>query len=90
MKTITIKLNLDQAQALDDHAQLNPSYISEFIHSHLGQALIGERRSTQLPYTYTLKVPNDLHKAVKIAAMNEDLTMSEYVRQLFQVYYNEV
>lgn len=90
MKTITIKINLDQAQALHDHAQLNPSYIGEFIQSHLGHALIGERRSTQLPYTYTLKVPNEIHKATKIAAMNEDLTMSEYVRQLFQVYYNEV
>ena len=90
MKTITIKINLDQAQALDVHAQLNPSYIGEFIQSHLGCALLGERRSAQLPYTYTLKVPNELHKAVKIAAMNEDLTMSEYVRQLFQVYYTEV
>ena len=87
MKTITIKINLDQAQELDDRAQLNPTFISEFITHHLHDAFIGERRSTQLPFTYTLKVSNELHKALKMAALQNDMTMSEYVCQMFQVYY---
>ena len=87
MKTITIKINFDQAQELDDRAQLNPTFVSDFITRHLHDALIGERRSTQLPFTYTLKVSNELHKALKMAALQNDITMSEYVRQMFQVYY---
>ena len=87
MKTITIKINLDQAQELDDGAQLNPTFVSEFITRHLHDPFIGERRSTQLPFTYTLKVSNELHKALKMAALQKDMTMSEYVRQMFQVYF---
>ena len=86
MKTITIKINLDQAQELDDRAQLNPTFIGEFITRHVHDDFIGGR-STQLPFTYTLKVSNELHKAIKMAALQEDMTMSEYVRQMFQVYY---
>ena len=87
MKTITIKINLDQAQELDDRAQLNPTFISEFITRYLHEDFIGGR-STQLPFTYTLKVTNELHKALKMTAMQNDMTMSEYVRQMFQVYYH--
>ena len=87
MKTITIKINSDQVQELNDRAQLNPMFVSEFISRHLHDAFIGERRSTQLPFTYTLKVSNELHKALKMAALQNDMTMSEYVRQMFQVYY---
>ena len=87
MKTITIKINLDQAEELDDRAQLNPTFIGEFITRHLLDDFIWERRSTQLPFTYTLKVSNELHKALKMAALQEDMTMSEYVRQMFQAYY---
>ena len=88
MKTITIKINLDQAQELDERAQLNPSFIADFItrYLHAGQPLC---RSTQLPFTYTLKVTNELHKALKMAALQEEMTMSEYVRQMFQAYYPE-
>ena len=87
MKTITIKLNLDQAQELEDRGQLNPKFVSEFIthYLHAGQP---RYRSTQLPFTYTLKVSNELHKALKMAALQNDMTMSEYVRQMFQVYYH--
>ena len=86
MKTITIKINLDQAHELDDRGQLNPKFVSEFItrYLHAGQPRL---RSTQLPFTYTLKVSNELHKALKMAALQDDMTMSEYVRQMFQVYY---
>ena len=87
MKTITIKINLDQAQELDDRSQLNPTFISEFIAHYLHGMFIGEQRSTQLPFTYTLKVSNELHKGLKMAALQKDMTMSEYVRQMFQVYY---
>ena len=87
MKTITIKINSDQAQELDDRAQLNPTFIGEFIGHYLHGMFIGEQRSTQLPFTYTLKVSNELHKALKMAALQNDMTMSEYVRQMFQVYY---
>ena len=87
MKTITIKINLDQAQELDDRAQLNPVFIGVFIKRHLHGAFIGEKRTTQLPFTYTLKVSNELHKGLKMAALQNDMTMSEYVRQMFQVYY---
>ena len=87
MKTITIKINLDQVQELDDRAQLNPTFVSEFITRHLHDAFIGERRSTQLPFTYTLKVSNELHKDLKMTALQNDMNMSEYVRQMFQVYY---
>lgn len=87
MKTLTIKTNLDNAEQLYDRGQLNPAFISDFIQNHLGHALIGERRASQLSFTYTFKVSDELHKAVKIAALNEDLTMSEYVRQMFQVFY---
>ena len=86
MKTITIKINLNQVQELEDRGQLNPKFVSEFItrYLHAGQP---PYRSTQLPFTYTLKVSNELHKALKMAALQDDMTMSEYVRQMFQVYY---
>ena len=87
MKTLTIKIDLDIAQQLDDHGQLNPTFITDFIQNHLGHAFLGERRSNQLPFTYTFKISNELHKALKMTALNDDLTMSEYVRQMFQVYY---
>lgn len=87
MKTITIKINLDQAQELDDREQLNPMFVSEFITQYVHGMFIGEQRSTQLPFTYTLKVSNELHKALKMAALQKDMTMTEYVRQMFQVYY---
>lgn len=91
MKTLTIKINLDVVQQMDDRGQLNPSFVTDFIQNHLGHAFLGERRTSQLPFTYTFKVPDNLHKAVKMAALQKDLTMSEYVRQMFQVYYyNEV
>lgn len=87
MKTLTIKINLDDAQQLDDRGELNPTFITNFILSHIGHAFLGERRSSQLPFTYTFKVTDDVHKRVKMAALEDDLTMSEYVRQMFQVYY---
>ena len=87
MKTITIKINLNQVQELEDRAQLNPTFVSEFITRHLNAAFIGEQLSTQLPFTYTLKVSNELRKALKMAALQKDITMSDYVRQMFQVYY---
>ena len=88
MKTITIKINLNQVQELEDRGQLNPTFIGEFITCYLPHAaFIGEHRSTQLPFTYTLKVSNELHKALKMTALQNDMTMSEYVRQMFQVYY---
>lgn len=87
MKTLTIKINLDIVQQLDGRGQLNPTFITSFIQNHLGHAFPGERRTSQLPFTYTFKVPDNLHKAVKMAALEVDLTMSEYVRQMFQVYY---
>ena len=87
MKTITIKINLDQAQELNDRAQLNPIFVSNFIKHYVYGMFIGEQRSTQLSFTYTLKVSNELHKTLKMAALQKDMTMSEYVRQMFQVYY---
>ena len=86
MKTITIKINLNQVQELEDRGQLNPKFVSEFItrYLHAGQP---PYRSTQLPFTYTLTVSNELHKALKMTALQNDMTMSEYVRQMFQVYY---
>ena len=73
-------------QELDDRVQLNPTFIGEFITRHLHDDFIGGR-STQLTFTYTLKVSNELHKALKMTALQNDMTMSEYVRQMFQFYY---
>lgn len=87
MKTLTIKINLDDVQRMDDRGELNPAFITSFIEKHINQNFLGEARSSQLPFAYTFKVKDGFHKAVKLAALEADLTMSEYVRQLFQVYY---
>ena len=87
MKTLTIKINLDDVQQMNDRGELNPAFITSFIEKHINQIFLGEARSSQLPFTYTFKVKDDFHKTVKLAALEADLTMSEYVRQLFQVFY---
>ena len=86
MKTLTIKLNMSDAQTMDDRGQLNSKFLTDFIRDHMGRAFL-DGAPRELVYTYTFKVPDDVHKAVKLAAIEDNLTMSEYVRQMFAVYY---
>lgn len=89
MKTLTIKLPLSIAQLMDDRAQLNPAWISDFL-SYYGFAR--EVGDDDLPrtmlYTYSFKVDEDLHATIKDEAARQGLSITQYVRRLFEENYH--
>lgn len=88
MKSLNIKIPLSTAQLMDDNAELNPNYITSFIATHLRYATKAkDHEMTGLAYNYTFKVPSDLHKAVKLKAIELDLPMNELVGRLLDYYY---
>lgn len=86
MKTLTIKLPVSIMQLLDNNGQLNPTWVSGFISNYMFNRLTAEPReaSRELLVTYTFKVNDDLHKMVKREALENDLSIVEFVRRIFE------
>ena len=87
MKNLNVKIPLSIAQHMDDKAQLNPTHLSEFITANLSHADSLDKPITELCYNYTFRVDNELHKAIKLKAMEIDLPMNELVGRLIENYY---
>lgn len=88
MKSLNIKIPIKVAQAMDNNAELNPSYITSFIVTHLNYGKTAqEHEMTGLTYNYTFKVPSDLHKAVKLKSIELNLPMNEFIGRLLDYYY---
>ena len=87
MKSLNIKIPLSDAQDMDDNAQLNPIYLSEFITATLNRTDSLDNPIRELCYNYTFKIDNDLHKAIKLKALELDLPMNDLVGRLIEKYY---
>ena len=94
MKTLNIKIPLSIAQQLDDREHLNPIYLTQFITDNLprGYNLLSRDYSLDKPigelsYNYTFKITKDLHKSIKLIALEVDLPMNELIGRLLVMYY---
>lgn len=89
MKSLSIKMPVDVAQHMDDRAELNPRHISLIITERL-QDFKKADMPAGLYYGYVFKISDDLHKAIKLAATMNDMTISDFVCQLLITHYKEV
>ena len=87
MKSLNIKIPISDAQDMDDNAQLNPTYLSEFITATLIHADSLDMPISDLCYNYTFKIDSELHKAIKLKALEVNLPMNELVGRLIDRYY---
>ena len=87
MKSLNVKIPLGVAKRMDDDAQLNPTYLSEFITSTLDYADSLDKPITDLCYNYTFKIDKELHKAIKLKALEVDLSMNDLIGRLIEKYY---
>lgn len=88
MKTINIKIPLDIAQDLDDRARLNPQWLTSFIVVNWSFVnLVTDKPVEGLTSNYSFKVVDDLHKMIKLKAVELDLPMNELLGRLLQSFY---
>ena len=87
MKSLNVKIPLEVAQRMDDNAHLNPIYLSKFIRGNLIHADNLEHPISDLCYNYTFKIDNDLHKSIKLKALEVNLPMNELVGRLIDKFY---
>ena len=87
MKSLNVKIPLSVAQRMDDNAQLNPIFLTQFITDNLSYVYSLDKPINELSYNYTFKIDTDLHKAVKLIAFEADLPMNELVGRLLAKFY---
>lgn len=87
MKSLNVKIPLSIAQHMDDRAQLNPTYIANFITEYIANADNLDKPISELSYNYTFKIDNDLHKTIKLTALEVNLPMNELVGRLLAKFY---
>lgn len=86
MKSLSVKIPVNKAQEMDDNGHFNPSWLTGFL------VLNASKKPPQnalrgLCINYTFKVDNDLHKMVKLQAIENDLPINEFVGRLLEKYY---
>lgn len=86
MKTLNIKLPLSIAQQLDDKAELNAQSIGRFVASHLNTPL-AKIPIQEVTLNYSFKVQDDLHRSIKLKAIDEGLAMNELIGRMFAQFY---
>ena len=87
MKSLNIKIPISDAQDMDDNAQLNPIYLTEFITAYIIHADSLDKPITDLCYNYTFKIDSKLHKTIKLKSLEVDLPMNELVGRLLAKFY---
>ena len=87
MKSLNVKIPLPVAQLMDDNAQLNPIYLTEFITANLSHSDSLDKPISDLCYNYTFKIDNKLHKTIKLKALEVDLPMNDLVGRLLAKFY---
>jgi hypothetical protein len=86
MKSLSIKIPLGIAKSMDDKARLNPSWIAGFLIINLAKPIY-EEKVKGLSYNYTFKIDKELHKLIKLKAIEHDLPINEFVARLLEKYY---
>ena len=89
MKSLNVKIPADLAERMSDNAELNPSFLNEFIVENYH--LIDEQLDKPLyarSYNYTFKVDSSLHKDLKMTAVKLDIPMNELIGRLLVKYYD--
>lgn len=89
MKSLNIKIPLSIAQQLDDRDQLNPNFLKNFITEYMyhSQCVTFDKPLIEIPYTYTFKVDDNIHKMLKLEAIERDIPMNELIGRLLVMYY---
>ena len=87
MKSLNVKIPLPVAQLMDDNAQLNPIYLTEFITANLSRADSLDKPISELCYNYTFKIDDSLHKTIKLKALEIDLPMNDLIGRLLAKFY---
>lgn len=87
MKSLNAKIPLSVAQRMDENAQLNPTYLAQFITDNLSYIYSLDKPINELSYNYTFKIDDDLHKSIKLIALEADLPMNELVGRLLAKFY---
>lgn len=87
MKSLNVKIPVSIAQDMDSNEELNPMLLSAFITRNLIHADSLDKPITELCYNYTFKIDDELHKTIKLKALEIDLPMNELVGRLLDKYY---
>lgn len=88
MKTINVKIPLKIAEDMDNRARLNPQWMTSFIIVNWSYAsLVNDRPIEGLSYNYAFKVDSDIHRMVKLKAVEMDLPMNELLGRLLSSFY---
>jgi hypothetical protein len=85
MKSLSVKIPLRIAQLMDDNAQLNPNWVTGFLVLNYNKTI--EERPVEMTFNYTFKVNDELHKTIKLKAIDHDLPINEFVARLLSTYY---
>jgi hypothetical protein len=85
-KTMNINIPITIAQRMDDRGELNPSSLMDFLENYLSCDCT-DVEIDELTLTYTFKVDEDIHKAVKMKALLSDMTIKSYVGKLLKKFY---
>jgi hypothetical protein len=86
MKSLSIKIPIAVAQLMDDNAELNPNWLTGFLVLNYTKEAPSEPLSG-LTMNYTFKIDEGLHKAVKLAAIEANLPINEFVGRLLAEHY---
>jgi hypothetical protein len=86
MKSLSIKIPLSIAQKMDERAELNPMWLTDFIKDYI-DLNAPEQPIQELTYNYTFKIGDSIHKQVKLKAIDCNLPMNDLVGRLIAEYY---
>jgi hypothetical protein len=89
MKSLSIKIPITVAQLMDDNAELNPNWLTGFLVLNYSKQAPAEPLEG-LNMNYTFKIDEGLHKAVKIAAIEANLPINEFVGRLLEDHYKVI
>ena len=87
MKSLNIKIPVPVAQRMDDNAQLNPVYLTQFIIENIDRDYSLDKPISELCYNYTFKIDDGFHKLIKLKAIELDLPMNDLVGRLLVKFY---
>lgn len=84
-KSLSIKIPYRTMLKLEKDGNFTPRYLSNFIEEHLDQE-INTKDSLELCHSYTLKIDPDLHKSIKLKAIEHNLPINEFIARLLRKY----
>lgn len=87
LKSLNIKIPVNIALKMEERGQLNPSYVSGLIQDHLTDNKGLDKQIIGLSHNYTFKIDSNLHREVKLRAIEVELPMNELVGRLIQQHY---